>query len=313
MDGVISSFEAFLPLPGVSGQSRSLDTVNGNVAVVARQLWPFEADFDISFIAGPGGFTVPGGFQVSRRAERETGASGESATGSKSSDESFGEPTVDEPAIDKNGDVAFREIDSNGGGEGPIFSGIYLSTGSSNDFVASTGLTAFDSTGIEVGYFARFGHPVLNNNGAVAFIADLQPLVYGARDQLGIFSNAGGTLVNLALEGSAAPGGGAFSSFNEIVLPDTGDLVFEATLSGEPPSRNEGVWALWNGELTRVVGKGDSLDLRAPAKTVKSVVIFQLVPTALGQSRSFDATTGNLVFEATFTDGTWGIYEATAP
>jgi hypothetical protein len=293
------SFSAFVPLRDVSGQSRSLDTINGNVAAFGR-LAPASRDGIASFIASPTGF------QENFPAQADTAVPGLTGVDFKS---------FDEPAINQNGDVAFLATLTGTGVNRTNSSAIFLVTGSGANLIARTGDPAPDVIGTgTAGIFSKLSDPVLNNNGAVAFIGDLARVDgIKAADQSGIWSNAGGTLQNIAQQGSAAPHGGAFSSFEQVVLPDTGDLVFQAALSGVPSSQNNGVWALWNGELTRVVGKGSMLELHAPEKTVKSFGIFLLVPTALGQSRSFDPTTGNLVFQATFTDGTWGIYEATPP
>jgi len=96
------------------------------------------------------------------------------------------------------------------------------------------------------------------------------------------------------------------------VLPDVGGPIFLATLSGVPAVQNEGVWALTASKgLVPVVVKGEPLAVGATTKTVKAIGIFQLPAGVLGQSRSFDASTAGLVYQATFTDNTWGIYTAT--
>jgi hypothetical protein len=69
-----------------------------------------------------------------------------------------------------------------------------------------------------------------------------------------------------------------------------------------------------DGSVVRVVAKGDSLPFRGGAqKTVKTIGVFQQPAKAVGQSRSFDPSTGAIVYQATFTDGNWGIYRATFP
>jgi hypothetical protein len=114
--------------------------------------------------------------------------------------------------------------------------------------------------------------------------------------------------------GDDAPGGpGEFSAFKQIALMDSGDVVFEATLSGVPASRNSGVWASTPGGIIPILVTGQQLDFHGTAKTVKSIQIFEQASGAMGQSRSFDASTGKLVYQATFNDGTWGIYQAALP
>jgi hypothetical protein len=47
-------------------------------------------------------------------------------------------------------------------------------------------------------------------------------------------------------------------------------------------------------------------------KTIQLLQIFPQPAYVTGQSRSFDASTGNLVYQATFGDETWGIYKVMA-
>jgi hypothetical protein len=132
----------------------------------------------------------------------------------------------------------------------------------------------------------------------------------------GIWSDWDGTMKRIVREGDGAPGfgGGKFSSFKQLVLPDAGGPVFLATLSGVPATQNTGVFAMTHdGTLVSIVRTGDLLDLRGKPKIVKTIGIFQLAPFVLGQSRSFDASTANLVYQAAFTDGTWGIYTVAFP
>ena len=84
-------------------------------------------------------------------------------------------------------------------------------------------------------------------------------------------------------------------------------------ISGVPASRNSGVWASTPGGIIPILITGQQLDFHGRAKTVKSIQIFEQAGGAMGQSRSFDAGTGKLVYQATFDDGTWGIYQAALP
>ena len=102
---------------------------------------------------------------------------------------------------------------------------------------------------------------------------------------------------------------------SQLVLPDVDGPIFLADLDGVPSTQNQGLYAVMpDGSVLRVVAKGDSLPFRNGAqKTVKTIGVFQQPAEAVGQSRSFDASTGTIVYQATFTDGTWGIYRATFP
>jgi len=58
---------------------------------------------------------------------------------------------------------------------------------------------------------------------------------------------------------------------------------------------------------------GDTLDFHGSLKTMKRFHIFQIPPHFAGQTRSFDPGSGSLVFEAFFSDDSWGIYRITNP
>jgi hypothetical protein len=104
-------------------------------------------------------------------------------------------------------------------------------------------------------------------------------------------------------------GGGRFATFDQVVLPDGDSVVVLAILSGVSAGHKRGVWAM-SDRLRSVVREGDMLDVHGVQKTVRSLGIFQVAPMVAGQNRSFDSGTGNLVYQATFTDGTCGIYTA---
>jgi hypothetical protein len=95
----------------------------------------------------------------------------------------------------------------------------------------------------------------LNNQGQIAFFA--QP---SAPSQNGMFAYSNGTLTALALNGSAAPGGGNFflPSWDPRFGPvtsDNGNIAFAAYVDS---SGSSGVFLYANNILTRIVGSGDS-------------------------------------------------------
>jgi hypothetical protein len=67
------------------------------------------------------------------------------------------------------------------------------------------------------------------------------------------------------------------------------------------------------GALECIVRTGATVSFRGTPKKIKALGVFQVAPHVAGQSRSFDASTGNLVYQAYFTDGSWGIYEVFFP
>jgi hypothetical protein len=95
----------------------------------------------------------------------------------------------------------------------------------------------------------------LNNQDQVAFFA--QP---SAPSQNGIFLFSSGTLTPLALNGSAAPGGGNFllpfwSSRLGPVMNDSGEVAFAANIGS---FSGGGIFLYANGALARIVANGDS-------------------------------------------------------
>jgi len=177
--------------------------------------------------------------------------------------------------------------------------------------VVRTGSAAPDSTGASTsGTFTALDAPVMNNNDGIAFVGSAREPGTPPKTYSGIWSSAQGAFKRLVQSGDPAPGGGRFAAFTQIVLPDVADVIFTATLAGVPPGQNVGVFQVQtDGSITLIQRTGVLLPVYALEKTVAKLGIFQTPPYVTGQSRSFDASTGNIVYETTFTDGAWAIYE----
>jgi hypothetical protein len=153
------------------------------------------------------------------------------------------EPTLNsgELAINNLGQVAFFSY------SGP---GLYLSSNGQTNLLLSGSAVA--PGGGTLGYMLGLS---LNNQGELAFFA--QP---SAPSQNGMFSFLNGTLTPLALNGSAAPGGGTFflpywDSSLGPVSNDSGSIAFATYID----SYNEsGVFLYANNTLTRIAGPGDA-------------------------------------------------------
>ncbi len=168
--------------------------------------------------------------------------------------------------------------------------------------------------------FSAMGDPVYNVNEEIAFKGTLTVGVGGvvstpaaSANNIGIWSNTGGALHLVARGAGEAPGclsGATFSTFTSIALPDQGGVVMLATLNigvgGVLLSNNTGIWAVdTSGNLQLIVREGDPLD-------GKVITVLSFLPAAAGvsgQSRSFSQDIGDLLFKATFADGTTGIYK----
>jgi len=288
----------FVPLPTVAGQSRTFDTVDGNGALIGELNPLFPSSIGLALVSSTG-------FQ--RELIAQTGDTVPNFTGVRIA--SLGEPIVTE-----DGSLAFALGLTGAGVNATNNSAIGLVTNAFSGVAVRTGSPAPDSTGASTsGTFTALSAPVMNNNDDIAFVGSVRERVGSAlKVYSGIWSDAQGPARRVVQAGDPAPGGGTFLIFNQIVLPDVGDVIFLATLTGVPPGQNIGIFAVQSdGSITLVQRTGVLLPVHALEKTVASLQIFQTPPYVTGQSRSFDASTANIVYQATFTDGTWAIYELT--
>ena len=230
-------------------------------------------------------------------------------------------------------------------------SGIWADDGSGNrQLVIRSGSSAPGTVGA---VFASMSDPVYNNNNAVAFIGTLranvgdavtsQPVTSAPPVSLrpgrptpvgvtvpapvqslnftGIWSNDSGVLHLVARQGTQAPGlatGVLFNSFTNLVLPDqggvtnNGGVVFLASVTGPGSSTQakQGIWAVdLSGNLQLVVSEGSAIQ----GKTVSSISFLSPGAMVTGQTSNFSQSTGNILYKAIFTDGSWGIYKVIFP
>jgi hypothetical protein len=178
--------------------------------------------------------------------------------------------------------------------------------------IARTGSSAPDVSGNPSGaVFATLNDPVYNANEAVAFRATLK---VAAATASGIWCDSAGSLELVARQGSQASGcptGVNFLAFTELALDNVdgasqqGGVSFLATLSGTgvTAANNTAIFAVDNtGTLQLIVRTGDVLNNKTitaveflPTETTTSAIVG-------GQARSFSPATGDLVYNATFSD-----------
>lgn len=134
----------------------------------------------------------------------------------------------------------------------------------------------------------------LNNSGQLVFSAGTT----GIAATSGLFFGTPGSLQTVALQGTAAPSGGNYSSFVRPVINDAGQIAFSALLTGG--SASTGVFAGVPGSLQTVALQGSA----APAGG--NYVSF-LAPALLNSA-------GQIAFRANLTGGsaTSGIFVGTA-
>ncbi len=227
--------------------------------------------------------------------------------------------TFSTPAINDNDDVAFKATLSTKTDN----TGIWADNSSGDlELVAQFGDPTFG--------FTALGDPVYNDNEAVAFLATFKS---GSKSVAGVFCNSTGTLQAVAQVGGQAPGcptGVTFSAFTALALDNVGGatqqggVTFLATLTGTGVSsaNNTAIFSVdTSGNLQLIVRTGDILDTSTGVTPVyKTVSALSFLPTEAStnaivadQTRSLSPVTGDLIYTATFTDKSQGIFNVVFP
>jgi hypothetical protein len=298
-DPKVLSFTAFRTVPFALGQNRTVAS-DGGVTVLAVL-----SDRSTALLRVNGGTVTV----VARKGEILTS----NPVGAKLA-------AIFSPALAANADVVWRSSLT------PGLAGV-ISTNASCIFHQNQGGTrsllaraTFPAGGTNGAVFAAFSDPVVNATGQVAFRATLKTNVGDAvvGKTFGLWSNSHGSLTVVARQGDRPPGlgnGVKFTAFNSYVLPNEGGVVTFATVAGSgiTASNNQGIWAVdVDGDLQRVIQKGDKLELGGSQKTVLGLKIFAALPFVAGHGRNY-ASNGDLAFLATFTDGTHAILRVVFP
>jgi hypothetical protein len=222
------------------------------------------------------------------------------------------------PALNTQGHTAFVATVTGTGVTEANKTGIWADEGTMPKMsVAREGMLAPGGNGA---IFSGFSDPVYNNNDLVAFAATLSGSGIARTNSIAVCSDyPGGFLSMVAQEGQQAPGcpqGAVFSSFTELALPDQGGVVFLGTLGNLPgiisSVNNQGIWAVdTSGLLQLVVQKGTLHPVTG--KLITALSFLPLLPYAAGQTRSMNQSTGDIVYKATFKDGSSGFFAVTFP
>lgn len=210
------------------------------------------------------------------------------------------------PALNDSGQIAFRGELTGTGVDSSNNLGIWSEGGGSGlTLVVRKGDAAPDmSSGIN---FSGLLGPAFNNAGQVAFLGFLTGTGVNDNNDGAIWVERGGTgLALVAREGSAAPGtsGASFSSLpSKPTLNSVGQTAFTGFLAGAGVnfSNYRGIWAEDpSGVLKLIARTGDLLDVDdgpgTDFRTINSL--------SLGRFNNL----GQLVFRATFTDSSSGIF-----
>lgn len=198
--------------------------------------------------------------------------------------------------LNNSGETAFQGVTSDGG------YGIWSERGGLHA-VARSGQS---TPGLPGETFRDFANPVLNANGHVAFTAFL------ASGKRGLWSEGNGELALVANAGDQAPGapaGVTFAGFGNGSLNGRGQFAFTAFLADLEAADANGVWVHdIDGVLRAIVRSGDAIEV-APGdvRTVSSVKFIEGSGNEDGRHSAFNDR-GQLAFQASFTDGTQGIF-----
>lgn len=123
-----------------------------------------------------------------------------------------------------------------------------------------------------------YKHIFMNENGGIAFYAEMSGTAGGLGDNTGIYAGDHSELFKVVRKGDASPdGNGIFSSFSDLVrMNDAGQVAFSATLTDTDSGQNETGLFAWNaGELLQYARSGMELR-RAGTLSASSHPWFQL-------------------------------------
>jgi hypothetical protein len=256
-------------------------------------------------------------FEVTVIEEHDLAGNGDAATGISGAVFS----TLGNPAMNDQDYVALGAKVSGSGVSSSSNLGIWADdyTGT-RQLVVRTGTTAPDAAGAATSaVFKKFSDPVYSGSNAVAFIGTLTQGGGGvtAANDTGVWSNDGGTLHLVAREGVQAPGCGAgvvFKTFTQIALPDQGGVVMFAKLGGTgvTSASDMGIWAVDTGGTLQLIAREGTAHA-VTGKTIKTLSFLPTIAGVSGQTRGFSQSTGDLVYSATFTDGSAGIFKVVFP
>ncbi len=207
-------------------------------------------------------------------------------------------------AINDSGQVAFQAFINTSGNPSQ---GIFLSDGTTATEIARR----LDFVPEGNGRFLSFTDSSIekvsvNNAGQVAFQAIVLSDGGTAIDDRGIYRGDGSTIVNIAREGDAVIGGnGTLGTFSRVMLNEAGVVGLTASLNGTSGggADNE-ILLLGDGtDLIQVAREGTSLD----GKTISGLRSFA-GGNSSGSGRNGINDLGQMVYRASFTDGSSGVY-----
>jgi hypothetical protein len=173
------------------------------------------------------------------------------------------------------------------GGSSATETGLFLQTGSGSPSVIANQSTPVPNG---TGDFTSLAGPSTDGVN-VAFWGE-----HSSTSNQGIYALVNGQLVRIADTTVGAPGGGTFTGFSSDPGISGDEVIFEAGLS--LAGSKSGIYLSSDGVLSKIIETGDTLDGR--------------VVSSLNLSDNSFANS-SVAFEASFTDGSSGVFLATIP
>ena len=210
--------------------------------------------------------------------------------------------SIDSPSLNASGQVAFQGFLTGTSGGFSDDTGIFLGSGGALTRIVREGDSAPDSNGA----FGFTAPPVLNDAGQVAFRGGLSGTSGGSSDQNGIFLSSGGTVIQVARGGEAAPdGNGTIRFFEDPTLNATGQVAFTSfnmigTSGGT--SDNAGIFIGDGQETFQAARKGQALG----GSTI-TALSFSNSTSGQGEQRSGLNDFGQVAYHATLANGDYAI------
>lgn len=135
----------------------------------------------------------------------------------------YNNPQFGRQNISASGDVVFQSFVAGGS----VGIGLFLDSGGIDRAVALPGDVPPDALGAT---FTNLNFPAISPSGDVVFSANLS----GGTGQAGLFKDSGGTLSTVIRRFDPAPatGGGQFNTFNCPSINSSGDVAFQADITG---------------------------------------------------------------------------------
>lgn len=170
--------------------------------------------------------------------------------------------------------------------------------------------------------------PRINDEGNVAFFSNISGTGVTTANDFVLWTSTSEGIVQVAREGSPAPGTGAGTIFgimdSTLAFNNLGQVAFTSPISGGGASaaNNRGLWAGTPDELHLIAREGDVIDLDpGPGELLKTISGTNGISFGFGMNNPFNNDSANAAFNnegqiawrATFTDATTAILLSAIP